>query len=141
MKALALCALALAACSMSKSAERQDSFGQEVESRRDEGPVRVVETVEEFAVAASRADEGIHGGTHQPSPASPSGQPILRRTVTVTDRAPVVVSTKTQTDASGEAHTASASRFGFSPWQWAIGAVVLACGLYGAFWVKRKLAL
>jgi hypothetical protein len=136
----------LLGCSTSRSAEREDSFAQQGETRREEGPVRVTTTVDEYAdpdlaPAANPvqgADLAPFGTVDATKPAS-SRPPLLRHTVTVTERAPVVSTTQTQTTAAGEAKEARSARFGWSPWTIAVGLAVAAILAYAAYRLKSKL--
>lgn len=159
MRWLALCALV--ACQGAKSAERQESFGQEVQSRRDEGAwTRETWEWSGEPKAADKVDQGAQplGGSGVPirrpdqlGKQDGSGSaaslelgsllhgPLLRHTLET--HAPVVTVSESKTEAATEGHSASSYRFGFSPWQWAIGAAVLAALAYAAFRLKAKLGL
>lgn len=147
MRMLALCALV--ACQSQKSAERQESFGQQVDTRRDEGAVRVTETVEEYngrqdGVSDGRSDSSgpdlavSRAGGVSPRPQAPG---LTKRTVTVTERAPVVVTTTSQTNVSWWEKLASKWRWGWNPVWWAAGLLALAAGAYGLYRLKARLGI
>jgi len=121
MKRLALCALC-AACSMSKSSESQSSYAQKVDTVTERGAVKVTTTVEDFGPASSGATPGQAVGLSGPP------RPI-RRITRVTERDPVVTHTDSAVAASGEAHAASASRFGIPWWLWLAGAAALVVAI------------
>jgi hypothetical protein len=97
----------LIGCATSHKAESSFQQEQEVQSDKD-----VTRKVERGPVKVTRTEEALDGGS------------VVRRTVTVTERAPEVSTTQEQTDTRSDAHVQAASssestfRLGPGFWGW-----------------------
>lgn len=137
-------------CQTSRSAEREDSFAQQGETRTEAGPW----TRETWDYAPQDRPPGVQPNSPvserpesergRPSGGAPSHPRVGRDSYgvvrhVVETHAPITTTSTTTVEASGEAKEARSARFGWSPWTIAVGLAVATILAYAAYRLKSKL--